>query len=160
LGSSDVGTDAAYHRSIPGWFLPRSGADGIYYFAYQAVEKDPYDELDGGHRDWCAAYPAEAPYYVWPSPEWQGIRRGIEDLRLVVLARQLIEQCKAGPNEAARQRGEEARAKLEGILNTVKPSGPEVIYQLHNELETYASEKWRQELLGEVSALQEAMRGK
>lgn len=160
LGSSDVGTDAAYHRSIPGWFLPRSGADGIYYFAYQAVEKDPYDELDGGHRDWCAAYPAEAPYYVWPSPEWQGIRRGIEDLRLVVLARQLIEQCKAGPNEAARQRGEEARAKLEGILNTVKPSGPEVIYQLHNELETYVSEKWRQELLGEVSALQEAMRGK
>ncbi|HUU30455.1 MAG TPA: hypothetical protein VM123_21840 [archaeon] len=158
FGSSDVGSDAAYHRSIPAWFLPRSGTDGIYYFAYQSVTGDPYDELDGANRDWCAAYPAPAPDYIWPSPEWQGIRRGIEDLRLVVLARELISRCKAHEEESVSRLGAEAGGRLEAILNSVKPSGPEVIYQLHNELETHISEKWRQELLDEVIRLRKALK--
>ncbi len=159
FGSSDVGGDAAYHRTIPGWFLPRSGADGIYYFAYQSVEKDPYDELDGSHRDWCAAYPAPEPYNLWPSPEWQGIRRGIEDLRLVALARQLIERGRASDDHHLKQLAADTESKLNGILDSVKPSGPEVIYQLHHELQTYISEKWRQDLLEEVSLLQKALQG-
>ncbi len=159
FGSSDVGGDAAYHRAIPGWFLPRSGADGIYYFAYQSVEQDPYDELDGSHRDWCAAYPAPAPYNIWPSPEWQGIRRGIEDLRLVALASQLIERGKASDDQHLKQLAADVESKLYGILDSVKPSGPEAIYQLHHELQTYISEKWRQDLLEEVSLLQKALQG-
>ena len=157
FGSSDVGGDAAYHRAIPGWFLPRSGADGVFYFAYQSVEGDPSDELDGSHRDWCAAYPAPEPRYVSPSPEWQGIRGGIEDLRLVELTRQLIERCAAQTDPQAIQAGRTAGAKLEEILNTVKPSGPEVIYQLHHELPTYVCEKWRQELLERVIDMQKTL---
>jgi len=157
FGSSDVGGDAAYHRAIPGWFLPRSGADGIYYFAYQSVEQDPYDELDGSHRDWCAAYPSPDPDNIWPSPEWQGIRRGIEDLRLVTLARELIERGKAGDDSQLNRLAADAERRLNGIIDSVKPSGPEVIYQLHYELETYISEKWRQELLDQVSLLQKVL---
>ena len=159
FGSSDVGGDAAYHRAIPGWFLLRSGADGIYYFAYQSVEQDPYDELDGSHRDWCAAYPAPAPQNIWPSPEWQGIRRGIEDLRLVALARELIERGKASNDPQLNRLAADAESRLNGIIDSVKPSGPEVIYQLHHELQTYISEKWRQELLDQVSLLQKALQG-
>ena len=157
FGSSDVGHDAAYHRAIPGWFLPASGVTGIYYFAYQNVTGDPYDELDGGHRDWCAAYPAPEPEIVWPSPEWQGIRRGIEDLRLVILARELIRRSVAAEDDEVLRVGEKARDKLDSILSSIKPSGPEVIYQLHHELDTYIAERWRQELIGEVIALQEAL---
>ena len=157
FGSSDVGHDAAYHRAIPGWFLPASGVKGIYYFAYQNVTGDPYDELDGGHRDWCAAYPAPEPETVWPSPEWQGIRRGIEDLRLVILVRELIRRCDAAENDEVRRLGEKTRDKLDSILSSIKPSGTEVIYQLHHELETYIAERWRQELIGEVISLQEAL---
>ena len=157
FGSADVGGDAAYQGAIPGFFLPRSGADGIYYFAYQSVEGDPYDELDGSHRDWCAAYPAPEPRYVYPSPEWQGIRRGIEDLRLVELTRQLIERCAAQTEPQAVQAGQAAGAKLEEILSQVKPSGPEVIYQLHHELPNYICDNWRQELLERVIEMQKTL---
>jgi len=157
FGSSDVGGDAAYHRAIPGWFLPRCGADGIYYFAYQSVAGDPYDELDGSHRDWCAAYPAPAPYHIWPSPEWQGIRRGIEDLRLVALARDLIGRAKTGDEVQLKRLAAGVQSRLDGILDSVKPAGPAVIYQLHHELPTYISEKWRQELLEQVSLLLNAL---
>jgi hypothetical protein len=157
-GSSDVGSDAAYHRAIPGWFLPRTGARGIYYFAYQSVTGDPYDELDGDNRDWCAAYPAPEPDYAWPSPEYQGIRRGIEDLRLVLYARSLIERCQASPDQQAKEAGDTAGQVLASIMNTIQPAGPEVLYQLHNQLETYICERWRQELLGKVLAMQEALK--
>ena len=150
FGSSDVGGNAAYHRVIPGWFLPRSGTDGIYYFAYQAVEGDPFDELDGSHRDWCAAYPGAQPQSLRPSPEWQGIRRGIEDLRLVALARELIERCLAHPDSGVRQIGANAREKLEGILAQIADNGPEVIYQIHHRLDSYAAESWRRQILDEV----------
>jgi len=154
FGSSDVGGDAAYHRVIPGWFLPRSGTDGIYYFAYQSVAGDPYDELDGGHRDWCAAYPGPEPQFLLPSPEWQGIRRGIEDLRLVQLVRELIERCRAHPDEGVRRTGDQAEQKLNAILAGIADNGPEVIYQIHHGLETYAAESWRRQLLEEVDLLE------
>jgi hypothetical protein len=157
FGSSDVGHDAAYHRSIPGWFLTASGIKGIYYFAYQSINGNPYDELDGGHRDWCAAYPAAGPEAVWPSPEWQGIRRGIEDLRLICLGRKLIGRCSTAENEEIRLVGQKASARLDSILAVIKPGGEEVIYQLHHELDTYVAEKWRQELIVEVLAMQEAL---
>jgi len=157
FGSSDVGHDAAYHRAIPGWFLPACGIKGIYYFAYQSVAGDPYDELDGSHRDWCAAYPAPGPEIVWPSPEWQGIRRGIEDLRLVELARGLSIRGSASEDYDIRRLARRVSDKLDDILETVAPGGSSVIYQLHHELDTYVAEKWRQELMGEVIALQEAL---
>ncbi|MBW7996707.1 MAG: hypothetical protein FVQ81_09120 [Candidatus Glassbacteria bacterium] len=159
FGSSDVGSDAAYHRAIPGWFLPRSGAGGIYYFAYQSTTGDPYDELDGRHRDWCAAYPAPGDELLRPSPEWQGIRRGIEDLRLVYMVRDLSARCLAVNDEQVKQRGRDAAEKLEAILGQVEPSGPAVIYQLHHRLETYVAECWRRELLDEVYWMQQALGG-
>ncbi len=157
LGSSDVGHDAAWHRAMPGWFLPRIGADGVYYFAYQLVEGDPYDELDGANRDWCATYPGQQPGESWPSPEYLGIRRGVEDLRLVVLARALIERSGRATDQAGRERGEAAGRKLEELLSRIADSGPAVIYQLHHELEPDVAEKWRQELLEEVLELQRAL---
>jgi hypothetical protein len=159
FGSSDTGSDAAWHRAIPGWFLPRSGTSGIYYFAYQSVTGDPYDELDGSHRDWSAAYPARDGRSLLPSPEWQGIRRGIEDLRLVHLVRSLSERCLESDNEQVRRRGSDAAGKLESILGGIENAGPEVIYQLHHRLDTYAAENWRRDLLDEARWMQQALGG-
>ncbi len=161
FGSYDTGHDAAFHRLIPGWFLPRSGTRGVYYFAYQLTEGDPADELDGRRRDWCAAYPAAAGQSMLrPSPEYQGIRRGIEDLRLVYMVRALSVRCQASDDEAVRRRGRGAAAKLKAILEQVEPSGPAVIRQIHNQLDTYAAERWRRELLDEVGWMQRAMEGR
>ncbi len=161
FGSYDTGHDAAFHRVIPGWFLPRNGTRGIYYFAYQLTEGDPCDELDGGHRDWCAAYPpANGQSLLRPSPEYQGIRRGIEDLRLVYLVRSLAARCQAADDEALKQRGRAAAARLASILERVEPSGPEVIQQIHHRLDTYAAESWRRELLEEAIGMRHALQGK
>jgi len=161
FGSYDTGHDAAFHRVIPGWFLPRNGTRGIYYFAYQLTVGDPCDELDGNHRDWCAAYPpASGESLLRPSPEYQGIRRGIEDLRLVYLVRSLAVRCQESGDVMLGQRGQSALAKLEAILEQVEPSGPAVIQQIHHRLDTYATERWRAELLEEVGGMQRALRGK
>jgi hypothetical protein len=161
FGSYDTGHDSAFHRVIPGWFLPRNGTRGIYYFAYQLTEGDPCDELDGSHRDWCAAYPpASGQSMLRPSPEYQGIRRGIEDLRLVYLVRSLAARCQGSGDEALAQRGRAATAKLAAILERVEPSGPAVIQQIHHRLDTYAAESWRRELLDEAGGMQRALQGK
>ncbi len=161
FGSYDTGHDAAFHRLIPGWFLPRNGTRGIYYFAYQLPTGDPCDELDGNRRDWCAAYPAAAGRdMLRPSPEYQGIRRGIEDLRLVYLVRSLAARCQASGDEAIGQHGSAATEKLKSILDQVESSGPAVIQQIHHRLDTYAAERWRRELLDEVGLMQRSLRGR
>ncbi len=106
---------------------------------------------------WEKSYPAPGPEIVWPSPEWQGIRRGIEDLRLVELARGLSLRGSASEDYGIRQHARRVSDKLDSILETVAPGGSSVIYQLHHELDTYVAENWRQELMGEVIALQEAL---
>jgi hypothetical protein len=157
FGSSDVGSDAAYHRAIPGWFLPRSGASGIYYFAYQSTAGDPYDELDGGRRDWCAVYPSTDGEGGWPSPEYKGIRRGIEDLRLVHMVNYLAERCLQAEDAGVQQRGREAREQLRRVQEQIEPSGRGVIYQLHHRLDAYIAEQWRAELMDEAYRLQQVL---
>ncbi|MCE5270754.1 hypothetical protein LLH00_05665 [bacterium] len=157
FGSSDMGADAVCHRVIPGWFLPRTGACGIYYFAYQAVTGDPYDELDGAQRDWCAAYPGQEAEELCPSPEYQGIRRGIEDLHLVLLARSLAAACRAGQNPTAVQAADSAVQSLERIMSQIAPDGDGVMRQLRVSPDPYLAEAWRQELLQGIMAMQRAL---
>jgi len=77
----------------------------------------------------------------------------------VALARQLIERCKDSQNQHLNRLAADTERRLNGILNSVKPSGPEVIYQLHHEIQTYSSEKWRQDLLEEVLRMQRELKG-
>ncbi|MBN2288678.1 MAG: hypothetical protein JXQ83_05050 [Candidatus Glassbacteria bacterium] len=151
------GWNPAFHRGIAGWFLPRSGARGIYYFAYQNVTGDPYDELDGTHRDWSTAYPAPEPYYIWPCPEWQGIRQGIEDLRLLGLSDSLAAGCMAAADERVRGLGRSAKEKTESIYLKVSATGPGASYQLAHDLEPGTFEQWRQEIIGQVLLMQKAL---
>ncbi len=157
FGSSDMGSDAAFHRVIPGWFLPRTGARGIYYFAYQSVTGDPYDELDGAQRDWCAAYPSQEAEDLCPSPEYQGIRRGIEDLHLIFLARSLAAACRAGQNQSAAQAADMAEQSLTRIMSGIEPDGDGVMRQLRSSPDPYLAEKWRQEMLQGIMAMQKAL---
>ena len=153
------GWSTAWHRGIAGWFLPRSGANGIYYFAYQSVTGDPYDELDGTHRDWSSAYPAPAPHYVWPCPQWQGgIRRGIEDLRLKALADQLIEKCLQDSRQDVQEAGNTASKTMASIYQQIDPTGPGADHQLLHDFEPGVFEQWRQKIIGQVLAMQEALK--
>jgi len=151
------GWNTGFHRGIPGWFLPRSGAQGIYYFAYQHVTGDPYDELDGRNRDWSTAYPAPEPYFIWPCPEWQGIRRGIEDLRLLALANKLIDTCSAHSDEKVRSLGRSVSTKIDSIYQNVEATGPGASYQLYHDIKPDMFEHWRQEILERVISMQQAL---
>ena len=157
-GSGDVGHDATFHRAVTGWFIPRSGVRGAFYWAFQVPTGDPYDELDGGRRDWCAAYPAPSPYYNWPSVELKGIRRGAEDLRLIELAQNLIEKCLGRGSTDVRDAGQRAKNKIEEILAVFADSGGPVITQLLGEFNPYAAEQWRRQLIEQVLAMQAALK--
>jgi len=156
-GSGDVGHDAVFHRAVTGWFLPGCGVRGAFYWAFQVPAGDPYDELDGGRRDWCAAYPAPAPYYNWPSVELKGIRRGNEDLRLIELARNLIERCRSHSSAETRKAGLAAQEKIDEILAEFAESGGRVIAQLLGEFDPYRPEQWRQQVIEQVLAMQAAL---
>jgi hypothetical protein len=158
-GSGDVGHDAVFHRAVTGWFLPGCGVKGAFYWAFQVPAGDPYDELDGGRRDWCAAYPAPAPYYNWPSVELKGIRRGSEDLRLIELARGLIERCRSDGSAEARKTGHAAQEKIDEIQAVFADSGGRVISQLLDEFDPYRLEQWRQHIIEHVLAMQTALGG-
>ena len=152
------GWNVEWHRGIAGWFLPRSGADGIYYFAYQSVTGDPYDELDGTHRDWSAAYPAPEPYYVYPCPQWQGgIRAGIDDLRLKYLAEQLAQKCINSDDDLTMALGKETIDMINSFVGSVEPSGTKASYQLANELKENIYSEWADRIVERVLLMQEKL---
>jgi len=151
------GWNTGFHRGIAGWFLPRSGAKGIYYFAYQSVTGDPYDELDGTHRDWCTAYPAPEPYHIWPCPEWQAIRKGSEDLRLLSLARGLAARCREHGRESVRKLGLSVETRIDSIISIVDPTGPGASYQLYHDIAPETFELWRSEIIGQVVSMRKSL---
>ena len=152
------GWSVEWHRGIAGWFLPSSGATGIYYFAYQSVTGDPYDELDGTHRDWSAAYPAPAPNHVWPCPQWQGgIRVGIDDLRLQYLAVQLAGECIGSDDDQTSALGKETVEMIRTFVESVKPTGTEVSYQFTYEMNEDVFADWNRQIAEKVMLMQEKL---
>lgn len=105
--------DPRQARDSAGFGFIRRNAVAMYYWHYQAYVGDPFDDLDGNSRDWCAAYPGkDGPI---PTLDWEGVGEGVDDLRYMNTLRTLAEQCRT-QGGAASQKAAKAVAELERLL--------------------------------------------
>jgi len=114
-GSSYV-NDCRRSRNNCGFGFFERPAEAMYFWHYQAYNANPFNDLDGDARDWCAVYPGRDGTLI-PTMDWESHREGIDDLRYVATLKRLAakaEQGEAGQKPAA----ERALAELQAVLNT------------------------------------------
>ena len=100
-------------RNSSGFGFYRRNAVAMYYWHYQAVVADPFDDLDGGTRDWCASYPGkDGPI---PTLDWEGVAEGVDDLRYIHTLNLLAARCTKRGGDASRK-AEQALAALTALL--------------------------------------------
>ena len=94
----------AYSRYVYGYYTWRQDLDGMNSWGFNTAENSrahPYEDLDHEREDWNLAYPH--PGGPLPTPNWEALREGIEDIRYVD---QLEKLCRAraasNPDEVAR----------------------------------------------------------
>ncbi|HLA40504.1 MAG TPA: hypothetical protein VJ417_10920, partial [Candidatus Glassbacteria bacterium] len=94
----------AYSRYMYGYYTWRQDLDGMNSWGFNTAENSrghPYEELDHPGSDQNLAYPA--PGGPLPTPNWEALREGIDDVRYVYRLEKLIEAKSAGhPEEAGR----------------------------------------------------------
>lgn len=151
-GSSYV-NDCRKSRNNCGLGFYKRPAEAMFFWHYQYPVGDPFNDLDGDSRDWCAAYPGPDGTPI-PTMDWESHREGIDDMRYVATLKQLIAQAeKGGPAQQAA--GARARAELDAVLNT-----DETITQTrwaeHLTDDEYNNLRWR--LAQAILALQAALR--
>jgi hypothetical protein len=105
-------------RNSCGFGFYRRPAEAMFYWHYQATIGDPYNDFDGGTRDWCAVYPGPDNELI-PTTDWEGLREGVDDLRYIATLRQAADQAAGKPE--TRKAAARARAVLADILQAGKP---------------------------------------
>ncbi len=82
-----------YSRYIYGYYTWRQDLDGMNSWGFNTAENsrgNPYEDLDHDRNDWNLAYPhAGGPL---PTPNWEALREGIDDVRYVYQLERLIKQ--------------------------------------------------------------------
>ncbi|MFH1070808.1 MAG: hypothetical protein V1794_14420, partial [Candidatus Glassbacteria bacterium] len=87
----------AYSRYIYGYYTWRQDLDGMNSWGFNTAENSrghPYEELDHPGSDENLAYPH--PGGPLPTPNWEAVREGIDDVRYVYQLEKLIEARSAG----------------------------------------------------------------
>ena len=79
--------DARKARSSCGFGFYRRPAEAMFYWHYQACNGDPFNDLDGNARDWCAAYPGPGGEPI-PTIDWEALREGIDDMKYIATLKQ------------------------------------------------------------------------
>jgi hypothetical protein len=126
-------------RGLAGFEFLRSGAEVASAWGFAATQANPYNDFDGGHKDWNVIFPGvDSPT---PTIYWELCREGVDDARYVATLEQEIRKAKALGKTAAAQRAEKVLEPL------VAPEAAPV----HNPL-AFARYRWR--LAREILALQ------
>ncbi len=91
------------NRHSVGLCFWKSKADGTHVWTYQRPSGDPFNDLDGGVKDYCMVLPPRAPGgKPVPTLGWEGIREGWRDFKYVYTLEQSVAQAeKDGRAEAA-----------------------------------------------------------
>ena len=100
-------------RNTCGFGFYRRPAEAMFYWHYQACVGDPFNDLDGSSRDWCAAYPGPDGELI-PTTDWEGLREGIDDMRYIATLKHYAALADKRPK--AKPVAERARAVLEKVL--------------------------------------------
>jgi len=78
MGCTRPGT-ARYNTGVLPW---HHDVDGTYFWAYLWSNGDPFNDLDGGSRDWSPVA-RDVDGKLYGSIGWEGYREGIDDLRYI-----------------------------------------------------------------------------
>jgi len=70
---------ARYNTGVLPW---HHDVDGTYFWAYLWSNGDPFNDLDGGSRDWSPVA-RDVDGKLYGSIGWEGYREGIDDLRYI-----------------------------------------------------------------------------
>ena len=97
-------------RNLAGFQFLRSGAEVATAWGFAATQANPYNDFDGGHKDWNVIFPGvDKPT---PTIYWELCREGVDDCRYVATLQQQIRQAKDRGQIAAAQRAERVLTPL------------------------------------------------
>ena len=91
-------------RGLAGFEFLRSGAEVATAWGFAATQANPYNDFDGGHKDWNVIFPGvDGPT---PTIYWELCREGVDDCRYVATLQQQIRQAREQGSTEAAQRAE------------------------------------------------------
>jgi hypothetical protein len=97
-------------RGLAGFDFLRSGAEVATAWGFAATQSNPYNDFDGGHKDWNVIFPGvDRPT---PTIYWELCREGVDDYRYVATLQRQIRQAKEQGRTAEAQRAERVLGPL------------------------------------------------
>ncbi|MBN1676151.1 MAG: hypothetical protein JXR37_34220 [Kiritimatiellae bacterium] len=97
-------------RTYTGFEFLRSGATTATGWGFAAYDANPYNDFDGGHKDWNVLLPGvDTPT---PTLYWEMCREGVDDCRYVATLQQRIREAKASGQAAAAAQAEQVLAPI------------------------------------------------
>jgi hypothetical protein len=102
---------------------------GQWFWAYNWYVGDPMNEFDGRNADagWAAAYPPEKPGEACvPSPAFEGMRAGVDDVRYAQALEALLDRLPKETAQPYRDRLERLRQGLSGVRRGPAATAPAV----------------------------------
>ncbi|MEA2062897.1 MAG: hypothetical protein U9P14_04295, partial [Gemmatimonadota bacterium] len=137
-----------YARYVYGYYTWRQDLDGMNSWGFNTTENsrgDPFEDLDHERSDWILAYPH--PGCPLPTPNWEAIREGIDDVRYVYQLEKMIKIKFAehpGPAAEAEKFLDEVRARCDiderKMINNFGDWTPEVFNQIRQEVVSWILE--------------------
>ena len=97
-------------RNMTGFEFLRSGAEVATAWGFDCTKDNPYNDFDGGHKDWNVVFPGVDK--LTPTIYWELCREGVDDCRYVATLQQQIAQARARGQAAAAERAERVLAPL------------------------------------------------
>ena len=84
-------------RNMTGFEFLRSGAEVATAWGFDCTKDNPYNDFDGGHKDWNVVFPGVDK--LTPTIYWELCREGVDDCRYVAtLQEQIARGQSAGPD--------------------------------------------------------------
>ena len=99
-------------RNMAGFEFHRSGAEVATAWGFDCTTDNPYNDFDGGHKDWNVVFPGVDN--LTPTIYWELCREGVDDYRYATTLREGIGRAKPRGEIQAAQRAERV---LEPLVN-------------------------------------------
>ncbi|MDI9434044.1 MAG: hypothetical protein QM570_20190 [Planctomycetota bacterium] len=97
-------------RVMTGFEFLRSGAEIATAWGFDATQANPYNDFDGGHKDWNVIFPGvDGPT---PTIYWELCREGMDDCRYVATLKEQIRQAREQGRIEAADRAQRILAPL------------------------------------------------
>jgi len=124
------------------------GATGEFFWTFQRLSGDPWDDFDGPRtKDFCLAYPAPGGGASLSTLQWEGICQGIVDYRHLAMLEGLVAAARAAGGVEA-----EKAARIAGELDRLR----DTLWGLEEPPGNRMLDDWRARLAGWIMELRAA----